>query len=54
MTRRIWYDTELYEDGSTIDLISIGMVDDTGHEFYAVNADMPVNRIVHCPGKGLT
>lgn len=43
--RTIVYDTEFIEDGSTIDLISIGMVDDEGHEFYAVNGEAPWKRI---------
>ena len=32
---RIFYDTEFIEDGSTIDLISIGMVAEDGREYYA-------------------
>jgi hypothetical protein len=35
--RRFFYDTEFIEDGVTIDLVSIGVVDDTGREFYAVS-----------------
>jgi hypothetical protein len=35
--RTIVYDTEFIEDGSTIDLISIGAVDKTGNEFYAIS-----------------
>ena len=34
---RIFYDTEFIEDGSTIELISIGAVDEEGREFYAVS-----------------
>lgn len=45
----IWYDTEFLEDGRTIELISIGMVADDGREYYAVNADMPVQRIYAHP-----
>ncbi|MEJ7772005.1 MAG: polyadenylate-specific 3'-exoribonuclease AS [Geodermatophilaceae bacterium] len=37
--RRYFYDTEFIENGSTIDLISIGMVDETGREFYAVSTE---------------
>lgn len=33
---RYFYDTEFLEDGSTIDLISIGIVADDGREYYAV------------------
>lgn len=40
-----FYDTEFLEDGHTIALISIGIVSATGREYYAVNADMPVDRI---------
>lgn len=32
---RIWFDTEFYENGRTIDLISIGMVREDGATFYA-------------------
>jgi hypothetical protein len=35
----IYYDTEFLENGSTIDLISIGLVRSDGAEYYAVNAD---------------
>lgn len=42
---RLYYDAEFLENGKTIDLISIGMVTDDGHEYYAVNRDMPVRRI---------
>jgi len=42
---KIFYDTEFLEDGSTVDLISIGMVDETGREYYAVNSEMPIERI---------
>ncbi|AMU78480.1 DnaQ-like DNA polymerase III subunit [Mycobacterium phage SkinnyPete] len=39
------YDTEFLEDGHTIELISIGIVCEDGREYYAVNADMPHERI---------
>lgn len=39
------YDTEFLEDGSTIELISIGIVCEDGREYYAVNADMDHDRI---------
>lgn len=32
---RFWLDTEFIEDGSTIDLISIGIVAEDGREYYA-------------------
>jgi len=34
---RYFYDTEFIEDGTTIDLVSIGVVDEGGREFYAVS-----------------
>ncbi len=43
---KIFYDTEFLEDGKTIELISIGMVTETGKEYYAINDDMPYDRIV--------
>lgn len=44
-TRHYCYDTEFLEDGSTIDLISIGIVCDDGREYYAVNSDADWDRI---------
>lgn len=32
---RIWFDTEFHDTGRTIELISIGMVSEDGHELYA-------------------
>ena len=34
---RIFYDTEFIEDGTTIELVSLGAVDEQGREFYAVS-----------------
>jgi hypothetical protein len=42
---RCFVDTEFYEDGSTIDLISIGAVRSDGGEFYAVNQDAKLDRV---------
>jgi hypothetical protein len=42
---RIFYDCEFLEDGKTIDLISIGMIAEAGDEYYAVNSDLPIERI---------
>jgi len=42
---RYVYDTEFIEDGTTIELISIGVVREDGAEFYAVNRDAPWRRI---------
>ncbi|RZS38938.1 uncharacterized protein DUF5051 [Herbihabitans rhizosphaerae] len=36
---RFFYDTEFIEDGVTIDLVSIGVVDENGREFYAVSTE---------------
>ncbi|MEU6644806.1 polyadenylate-specific 3'-exoribonuclease AS [Saccharomonospora sp. NPDC046836] len=36
---RFFYDTEFIEDGVTIDLVSIGVVDARGREFYAVSTE---------------
>ena len=35
---RFFYDTEFIEDGVTIDLVSIGIIDETGREYYAISA----------------
>lgn len=44
MTTRFFLDTEFIEDGSTIELISIGMVSSEGHEYYAINRDCRFER----------
>lgn len=36
---KVWFDTEFIEDGKTIDLLSIGMVDDNGSVYYAECAE---------------
>ena len=36
---RYFYDCEFIEDGRVIDLVSIGMVDERGREFYAVSTE---------------
>lgn len=36
---RYFYDCEFIEDGVTIDLVSIGVVDENGREFYAVSTE---------------
>ena len=43
--RRIWYDFEFLENGSTIFPISVGMVDDQGRELYLVNEDTEGSKI---------
>src|ERR1700761_7652559 len=44
--RRYFYDCEFIEDGSTIELVSIGMVDETGREFYAVSTEFDPTRAI--------
>ena len=46
---RLFYDTEFLEDGTTIELISIGMVADDDRELYAVHRDAPWDRIREHP-----
>jgi hypothetical protein len=41
---RFFYDCEFIEDGVTIDLVSIGMVDEQGREFYAVSTEFDPDR----------
>lgn len=41
---RIWFDTEFIEDGKTIDLLSIGMINEAGDKLYIENADCDRNR----------
>ncbi len=36
---RLFYDCEFIEDGKTIDLVSIGIVAETGAEYYAVSSE---------------
>ena len=39
MVYRYFYDCEFIEDGRTIDLVSIGVVDESSREFYAVSTE---------------
>jgi 3'-5' exoribonuclease-like protein len=41
---RYFYDCEFIEDGVTIDLVSIGVVDEEGREFYAVSTEFDPDR----------
>ncbi|MBV9847164.1 MAG: polyadenylate-specific 3'-exoribonuclease AS, partial [Kutzneria sp.] len=41
---RFFYDCEFIEDGLTIDLVSIGVVDEEGREFYAVSTEFDPER----------
>jgi hypothetical protein len=44
MTYRYFYDCEFIEDGRTIDLVSIGVVDENGREFYAISTEFDGSR----------
>ncbi len=41
---RFFYDCEFIEDGFTIDLVSIGVVDERGREYYAVSTEFEPER----------
>ncbi|MGH3751211.1 MAG: polyadenylate-specific 3'-exoribonuclease AS [Pseudonocardiaceae bacterium] len=41
---RFFYDCEFIEDGVTIELISIGVVDEQGREYYAVSTEFDPGR----------
>jgi 3'-5' exoribonuclease-like protein len=43
---RFFYDCEFIEDGITIDLVSIGVVDEDGREFYAVSTEFDPTRAI--------
>jgi hypothetical protein len=44
MTYRYFYDCEFIEDGRTIELVSIGVVDEHGREFYAISTEFDPRR----------
>lgn len=45
---KFFYDCEFHEDGKTIDLISIGVVNyDTGDTFYAVSSEFDTERVAN-------
>jgi len=46
MTIRYFYDCEFIEDGRLVDLVSIGVVDEAGREFYAVSTEFDDSRAV--------
>jgi hypothetical protein len=43
---RFFYDCEFVEDGRLIDLVSIGVVDEAGREFYAVSTEFDGSRAI--------
>lgn len=47
--RKIYYDTEFIDDGTTIELISIGMVADNGEEYYGINGELSISRLAGLP-----
>ncbi|GAA2517559.1 polyadenylate-specific 3'-exoribonuclease AS [Pilimelia columellifera] len=46
MSYRYFYDCEFIEDGATIDLVSIGVVDEHGREFYAISTEFDGSRAI--------
>ena len=44
MAYRYFYDCEFIEDGRLVDLVSIGVVDEHGREFYAVSTEFDDTR----------
>jgi hypothetical protein len=46
MVYRYFYDCEFIEDGRIVDLVSIGVVDEYGREFYAVSTEFDDSRAV--------
>jgi hypothetical protein len=43
---RYFYDCEFIEDGRTVELVSIGVVDENGREFYAVSTEFDPSRAI--------
>jgi hypothetical protein len=46
---KYFYDTEFHEDGTTIDLISIGIVAEDGREYYAISSEFDYERALEHP-----
>lgn len=46
---RFFYDCEFIEDGKSIDLISIGIVDESGREYYAVSSEFDMAKLHRNP-----
>jgi len=46
MVYRYFYDCEFIEDGTVVDLVSIGVVDEFGREFYAVSTEFDETRAI--------
>jgi len=45
-TTKFFYDCEFVEDGTRVDLVSIGVVDETGREYYAVSTEFDGSRAI--------
>ena len=43
---RFFYDCEFVEDGAVVDLVSIGVLDEAGREFYAVSTEFDGSRAI--------
>ena len=46
MVYRYFYDCEFIEDGRLVDLVSIGVVDENGREFYAISTEFDDSRAI--------
>ena len=46
MVYRYFYDCEFIEDGRVVDLVSIGVVDEFGREFYAVSTEFDDSKAI--------
>ena len=46
MVYRYFYDCEFIEDGVLIDLVSIGVVDEYGREFYAISTEFDESKAI--------
>lgn len=46
MPYRYFYDCEFIEDGTTIDLVSIGVVDEHGREFYGISSQFDPTKAI--------
>jgi hypothetical protein len=44
-----YFDTEFIDNGQTIDLISIGMINDNGDTFYRVSSEFDVDAVLEHP-----
>jgi hypothetical protein len=47
--RNVYYDWEFYDDGQTIEPVSIGVVDEDGDQYYAVFEGAPMRKMLAHP-----